>query len=524
MELALSHEGDDIKLFIRDIKWDELVAGFNRDETVSVDCFEIMVDNNFILEERSLDDYFLTLTLPKIIGPLTKIKEQIISRNPLEKMENIDEAKLKEEFPLLAKEGLSGHEIWEKYVAERLLHEEPIEVKLANENISIESFDIQMKVNSFCVTFRKKEKLLDFLQKANLTIPRKAWEELEVAAKEGKSYATEGLRAAFEEAGIIYRMMNLQTLKIKVWSNSPEEKLSKEFALSQENTSLKLFVQGISWKDFLPVFGDEIVDVFELNVIGPAKFPSNDEYFKVEDNVEMEDDSWLIFRRRKLSFKELVNRVSSLKAIGNANEPFLADIGNGNFEMKFTFAGSCCVLIFWQKDRLLHILERTGEIIPQPIVTELKNALNEGRSYCTNGLSEEFERASNRDRIERMVTLIKNYWIPGEEEEFKKALAVITNDISSQFGHEPSPNGNGKGGHRYGPPLLVYLRLEREGIDCFDGDGNIYGFNGEVVIRNIISVYEKWGKKLPDKVEFLNGILDKYIDRFGKAIVGPAPY
>jgi len=525
MELALSPEGNTIKLFMREIKWKEVANAFNN-ETVKIDFFEHYIDNPFPLECRSLDDDYLSLTLPKITVPISKINEWMILKHPLKKVKNIDEDKLKEWFPKSEIQGLSAQEIWKKYLLHQIPYREPIDVRLGNEDIYIESSNIHTDYDLYCITFQKKEKLQDFLQKANLTISRRAAEELDIAVQEGKAYATEGLRAAFEEAGIIDRILNLEILKGRAWNDSPEQKLTKEFALSIENASLKLFAQGISWKDFLQVFEDEVVDVFELNVIGPDKFPSNDDYFEiVDDNLEEPMGSWIKFRRKQLSFRELFIRVSSLNVKEDLKEPFLSNIGNRNFEMKFTFADSCCCLKFWRKDKLLFFLERMVGIIPQPVMTELKSALNDGKAYCTEGLKQDFERASNLDRIERLITLIKHYWIPSEGEELKIALASTSKSILSQLGHEPTTKDSLQKG-RYHPSGmgLVYTRLERDGMECFDGDGNIYGFNGEVVIRNIISVYEKWKKKLPDEVEFMNGLLNKYIDRFGKSLVGPAQY
>ena len=528
MEFALSQEESGIKLFIRGIKWMEIVNAL-KDESVKVDCFDIMINNLFVLKDGGDNDPYLELSLSEIICPLAKIKEKVVLLNPLENTRNVDEVMLKEsKYPWLVTEGLSGHEIWEKYVEYCLIHEEPIEVKLGNEDIYVESYAPLMQEGvSYCITFQGKEKIVNFLNQPSLNIASRSREDLINAAQEGKPFATEGLRAEFAEAGNINRMLNLEILKGREWNDSPEQKLSKEFALSLENTSLKLFAQGISWKDFLQVFEDEVVDVFELNVIGPDKFPSNNDYFEVvEDNSEELTGSWLKFRRKQLSFRELFTRVSSLNVNDDLKEPFLADIGNRNFEMNFTFADSCCRLTFWQKDRLLHFLERMGDIIPQTVMTELKNALNEGKSYCTEGLRQDFERASNQGRIERLIELIEYRWVPGEEEELKRALAFVTNGLPSQPGSEFSESD----GVRTYPSgeLLVFFRLLRDGMDCFDGEGNIYGFKGEMVIRNVITFYEENMSKeyrninvktyetnrSKEYIDIMRPLLEKYIAKF----------
>jgi hypothetical protein len=69
-----------------------------------------------------------------------------------------------------------------------------------------------------------------------------------------------------------------------------------------------------------------------------------------------------------------------------------------------------------------------------------------------------------------------------------------------------------------GPDFASFCRacliMEREGLDCFDEDGNYYGYDGEVIIEGIRERFESL--EMYKDCAFLRDLLVQYKEKFRK--------
>ncbi len=519
MELALCQEKEDTKLFIQGIKWTEIINAL-KEEEVKVDYYELGYDNDFTNnpDDKHVISYFSISNHHTLFG---EIINMIVSLNPLKEVETIKLEKLKAGFPELVEHGLSLDEIWERFFRTNVEREMPYELRLGNDAFYLECY---ASLESYLLTFHSKDKLISFIENANLILSGQTSTDFILAAKEEKPYATDGFKAVFEEAGKVGQIDTFQNLRINP-KQEPSKDYPIELVVTSRHNNFKLLTEGLSLKDLSDIFKNETVFVSSLGI------DTNDLYTIESDDFKM-GELWYEFNPQKIHFGHLMEKITSLNLPENFREPQLLNIGNASFELdsRWSWYPPMYTLTFWQEDVMLKFLNAFEPFVTKEVVDAMKKAVQKGKDYCTEGCGSDFEKARNMYRTESMIGLMERVWIINEEQELAKALKITTQNEHAQPGDEVvneeepvklTDNEKKIYGSSYGRPwnrpypyFLVYYRLRADRMNCFDGDGKIYGFDGETVIKCLISYFSQ-----PEIKEDMETLLMYYKKRFHQSMV-----
>jgi len=511
MEITLSQEKSGIKLFIQEISLMEIVSAL-KDELVNVELYNIGFANDFTVDSEG-KDVTTSFTITEGETILGEIIDMVVSFYPLSEMETINLERLKAGFPQLLEEGLSVDEIWERFLRTTLEQEQPYELKLGNDAFYLEAYPHL----GYLLTFQSKDKLVSFIENTNLMLSGKTSEDFMSAVREEKPYATDGFKAVFEEAGKMGQIDTFYNIR-----RNPDMEPSKNYPIELVVTShhnyLNLLTEGLSLQDLSAVFKNETVFVTDLSfAVCPVYTIENADFKKGDDFYE--------FNPQKIHFGHLVDRLTSLNLPENLSEPDILDLVNSHFELnsRWSFYPPMYRLVFWHKEVMTEFLNGFESFVSKEIVGEMKKAVQEGKDYCTEGCRSDFEKARNMYRIESMIGLLERVWVTNEEQELIKALKIVVQSQQSQPANEVAGDDRVKltedekkiygssPWKRPHPYFLVYYRLLNDRMKCFDGNGKIYGFDGEMVINSIIANFSQSKSEIKHEMETL---LTYYKKRF----------
>ena len=456
MELALCQERKNTKLFIRGIKWTEIINAL-KDEEVKVDFYEVLYDNDFTNDppDKIVISNFSISNYHTLFGEIINL---IVSLNQLKEVETIDLERLKAGFPDLVEQGLSLDEIWARFFRTNVEREMPAEVRLGNEAFYLEGYP---GLESFLLTFSNKDTLISFIANANLILSEQTSEEFILAAKEEKPYATDGFKAVFEEAGKESFIALFQNHRAAS-EIRPSKANSVELAISNRHNYLTLFMEGLQLKELSKFLENETTYVSELEFIV-------DDSYNIESHDFKKGEDFYVFNPQKILFGNLIGKIEGLNLPENTIWLFSLKLRTSSFELDSRSSPPVYDLTFWRKEAMTDFLDSLRLFVSSEIIDEMKIALMEGKSYSTQGWMEDVEKASNECRIDCMIGLLEHIWVVNEEHELVKALKIVTGgetyNNEEEFkltDAEKRIYGSGRPWQRPHLYFLVYNRLKED--------------------------------------------------------------
>ena len=497
MEFALSPEKKSIQLFIRGIKWTEIINAL-KEEEVKVEHYELGYDNDFTNDpsDKIVISNFSISNYQTLFG---EIINMIVSFNTLKEVVSIDLERLKAGFPELVEQGLSLDEIWASFFRTVVEREMPYQLRLGNDAFYLECYP---GLESYLLTFHSKDKLISFIENANLTLSEQTSKDFVLAAKEEKPYATDGFKAVFEEAGkqsFIALFQNLRAASDK----RPNKAISIELAINDRHNYLKLFMEGLHLKDLSKFLNNETVYVSNL------EFIIDEDSFIIESHDFKKGEDFYAFSPQKILFGNLVDKIEALNLPENAMGLFSLKLRTSSFELDSHSSPPIYDLTFWRKDAMTDFLDSLKLFVPSEIIDEMKIVVMEGKPYCTEGWREDVEEAGSDCRMDCMIRLLERIWVANEEQELIKMLKIVTqgeignNDEEFKLTETDKRMHGSRSWQRPHPYFLAYYRLKEDGMNCFDGAGKIYGFDGELVINSIIAHFSQSRPEIKQEMETL---------------------
>lgn len=212
MGFALSQEGDVVKLFVSNVKWNKLYP-LLKNETVTVKLFGVWMEANFEKNQSEEGGTYITLRLRNQTLPLKSLTSALVEKNPLKKFKWIDKKEVLKFYTdnrksfkwKQVKDSYSAEEIW-AYLVEAYANDASAVVEV---DLSTDEFHLKYEesANGFCFTFLKRSKLTAVCNSIKELFSASEWNALQDAIKTKQSYATKSLQADFKAAGNVNRMV-----------------------------------------------------------------------------------------------------------------------------------------------------------------------------------------------------------------------------------------------------------------------------------------------------------------------------
>lgn len=212
MGFALSQEGDVVKLFVGNVKWNKLYP-LLKNETVTVKLFGVWMEANFEKNQSEEGGTYITVRLRNQTLPLNSLSSALVEKNPLKKFKWMDKEEVLKFYAentksfkwKQVKDSYTAEEIW-SYLLEAYVNDSSgvIEVDLSNDDFQLKYEEF---ANGFCFTFHNRSKLTPVFDSIKELFSASEWSALQDAIKTRQSYATKSLQAKFKAAGNVNRMV-----------------------------------------------------------------------------------------------------------------------------------------------------------------------------------------------------------------------------------------------------------------------------------------------------------------------------